>query len=119
MSRWINLLAIALCLPLLADENQAGDNPQSTPKGALTYFLQVGTGPNLDRATIFYYATTPEQKKSPSPSLQSISPRPNFGSSPKPTGMPRRATRSSTPCATSPRMMSKMPTSKSAATKRP
>jgi hypothetical protein len=63
MSRWIYLLAIVFCLPLFADENPPDNNPQSTPKDALTYFLQVGTDPSLDRATIFYYATTPDQKK--------------------------------------------------------
>jgi len=63
MPRMMTLLAVAICLPLFAADNPGDQDSQSTPKAALTYFLRVGTDPNVDRPTTFYYAVTAEQKK--------------------------------------------------------
>jgi hypothetical protein len=64
MRRFAVILCGMVSLALLAGGGIArADGEQSTPKGALKYFDRVAGDPNVDRADVFYYAKTEDERK--------------------------------------------------------
>lgn len=63
MRRFAVMLCGVIALLTLSGRVARGDGERSTPKGALKYFDRVASDPNLDRANVFYHATTDDERK--------------------------------------------------------
>jgi hypothetical protein len=63
MRRFAVTLCGMIALLFVTTGAARADGEQSTPKGALKYFDRVAGDPNVDRANVFYFAKTDDEKK--------------------------------------------------------